>query len=221
MRRRLEQLGAVHGLQPETAGCPGRPNGDLDRLVYRYNYAATHYLQRIDERYTAGFFGHLKFNDHVEAYTEFMFMDDDTRGNYAPAGSFLRQRLCQPAGTNIRDGNLHRQLRCRRLRQRGNEPVPDVRAEFGASAVPASTCGHESYDPVTGDAQLLIARRNVEGGPREDKYTHTAYRGVFGARGEIATDWNYDASFTYGRPGRPISTTTTRPRAHAERHCWR
>src|ERR1700761_799557 len=68
------------------AGTQIQPDGSLGDVYARYNYAATHYLQRIDERYTAGFFGHLKFNEHVEAYTEFMFMDDQTRGNYPPAG---------------------------------------------------------------------------------------------------------------------------------------
>ena len=37
--------------------------------------------------------------------------------------------------------------------------------------------------PVPGDVQLLLARRNIEGGPREDEYTHTTFRGVFGVRG--------------------------------------
>jgi len=52
---------------------------------------------------------------------------------------------------------------------------------------------------AAGDTQLLMARRNVEGGPREDEYTHTTWRGVFGARGELVPDWNYDASFTFGK----------------------
>jgi len=43
------------------------PDGTLGPRYARYNYAASHYLQRIDERYTAGFFGKLKFNEHVEA----------------------------------------------------------------------------------------------------------------------------------------------------------
>src|SRR5262249_25243160 len=42
------------------------PDGTLGPRYQRYNYAASHYLQRIDERYTAGFFGHLKFSDKVE-----------------------------------------------------------------------------------------------------------------------------------------------------------
>jgi iron complex outermembrane receptor protein len=51
---------------------------------------------------------------------------------------------------------------------------------------------------VPGDIQLLIARRNIEGGPRNDTYVHTTFRGVFGVRGEITTDWTYDSSVTFG-----------------------
>jgi outer membrane receptor protein involved in Fe transport len=48
-----------------------------------------------------------------------------------------------------------------------------------------------------GDIQLVMARRNLEGGPREDTFTHTTWRGVFGVKGEINADWTYDSSLTY------------------------
>jgi len=47
--------------------------------------------------------------------------------------------------------------------------------------------------------QLLIARRNVEGGPREDTYVHNTFRGVVGVRGDITADWTYDSSFTFSQ----------------------
>jgi iron complex outermembrane receptor protein len=46
---------------------------------------------------------------------------------------------------------------------------------------------------AAGVGQIAIGRRNIEGGPREDEYTHTSYRGVFGVRGDIIEGWNYDA----------------------------
>jgi hypothetical protein len=46
---------------------------------------------------------------------------------------------------------------------------------------------------ATGIGQVILGRRNVEGGPRQDEYSHTDYRGVFGVRGEIVEDWTYDA----------------------------
>src|SRR5262249_24158041 len=73
----------------------------------RYNYAATHYLQRIDERFTGGFFGHLKFNDHGEGVHEVKFNDDETRGNYASAGLFIGGGFATDPNTGFRDGNYY------------------------------------------------------------------------------------------------------------------
>ncbi len=175
----------------------GSPSGTLvDHRFQRYNFAATHYLQRIDERYTAGFFGHLKFNDHVEAYTEFMFMDDETRGNYAPAGAFIGSGFANDPVTGFRDGNYNVNCGVGAYGNAGMNPYLTTN-EFSQICSPTSTVA-QNYDPVTGVAQLNMGRRNIEGGPREDQYSHTTYRGVFGVRGELVPDWNYDASMTYG-----------------------
>jgi len=173
--------------------------GTLVPKYQRFNYAASHYLQRIDERYTAGFFGKYKFNEHVEAYTEFMFMDDATRGNYAPAGIFLASGFATNPpgvpGAGLRNGDWL--VNCGTTGVYGNPGMnPYLTAnEFATLCSPGSKYG--IYPNAAGDVQLLLARRNVEGGPRQDEYTHTTWRGVFGARGEISSDWTYDASFTY------------------------
>jgi iron complex outermembrane receptor protein len=188
------------------------PTGDVVGRYARFNYAASHYLQRIDERYTAGFFGKLKFNDHVETYTEFMFMDDSTRGNYAPAGAFLASGKSLDGDTGLPDGNWTVNCGTGAFGNAGMNPyltaaeftnfcgAPYTNKTNSASATPrpAYQIGNGVYAPF-GDAQLLLGRRNVEGGPREDEYTHTTFRGVFGARGEIVPDWNYDIYGLYGR----------------------
>jgi outer membrane receptor protein involved in Fe transport len=51
--------------------------------------------------------------------------------------------------------------------------------------------------PVT-NADIVLFRRNVEGGGRQADLRHTDYRLVFGARGELAEGWNYDAYAQYG-----------------------
>ncbi len=62
----------------------------------------------------------------------------------------------------------------------------------------------QQYDTVcsspdeNGDAELIIGRRNVEGGPRQNDIRHTTYRGVLGVRGEINDEWSYDAFANYG-----------------------
>lgn len=40
--------------------------------------------------------------------------------------------------------------------------------------------------------QLLVQRRNVEGGGRDDDIRHTSYRTVVGVKGDINRDWTYD-----------------------------
>ena len=181
-------------------GCTTGASGDVVAKYRRYNYAAAHYLQRIDERYTAGFFGHLKFNDHVEAYTEFMFMDDDTRGNYAPAGLFLGSGFATAGTPAIRDGNWYTNCGVGAYGNAGMNPYLTAN-EFSTICAPGSpfTAQPGGTVPVPGDVQLLLARRNIEGGPREDEYTHTTFRGVFGARGELTDAWAYDAYFTFGQ----------------------
>src|SRR5580704_495085 len=180
---------------------PGQvgPNGSIVPYYQSYNYAASHYLQRIDERYTAGFFGHLKFNDHAEAYTEFMFMDDNTRGNYAPAGLFLGAGFATAGTPPLRDGNFYTNCGVGGYGNAGMNPYLTA-SEFGTLCAPGSPYAAVPGGtvPVPGDIQLLIARRNIEGGPRNDTYVHTTFRGVFGVRGEITTDWTYDSSVTFG-----------------------
>ena len=187
------------------------PDGSLNNSVYsRYNYAASHYLQRIDERYTAGFFGKLKFNDHAEAYTEFGFMDDKTTGAFAAAGSFLGSGKSVDANSGIADGALSYNCGTGGFGNAGMNPYITA-AEFPtlcpetAGGAPIAYTNQDNlalakanrYFPyqmsASGVGQLLVGRRNVEGGPRLDNYDHTAYRGVFGVRGDINDDWKYDA----------------------------
>ncbi|MGE3839854.1 MAG: TonB-dependent receptor [Hyphomonadaceae bacterium] len=46
---------------------------------------------------------------------------------------------------------------------------------------------------------LYIGRRNVEGGPRQDRLHFATYRGVLGVRGPINDSWSYDVAAQYQR----------------------
>ena len=50
---------------------------------------------------------------------------------------------------------------------------------------------------TSGDASLLIGRRNIEGGPRVDNFEHTSWRQVLGVHGKIDDAWQYDVSGQY------------------------
>ena len=45
--------------------------------------------------------------------------------------------------------------------------------------------------------QVRIGRRNIEGGDRYIDFEHTNYRAVFGAKGDFAEAWSYDAYGQY------------------------
>jgi len=65
-------------------------SGDfLPRAGETYNYGPLNYFQRPDERWTGGMFAHYEILDNVEAYGEFMYMDDRSLAQIAPSGTFF------------------------------------------------------------------------------------------------------------------------------------
>ena len=64
----------------------------------------------------------------------------------------------------------------------------------------AATIGCSAAD-ITADTvrTMYVARRNVEGGGRQDDLNYTSYRGVAGIRGELTPGWNYDIAAQYSR----------------------
>ena len=144
-----------------------------------YNYAPTNYYQRADERWTGGLFGHYDFNEHNQAYSEVMFMNDRSVAQVAASGAFLGSGTAINPVTGLPDGAW--QTNC-------DNPL------LSASEVTAF-CGGST----AGVTQLTFGRRNIEGGPRIDDLTHTSFRIVVGARGDFLDAWKYDI---YGLEGR-------------------
>lgn len=136
-----------------------------------YNYAPTNYYQRNDERYTAGAYAHYDVSDAFKPYMEFMFMDDKTTAQIAPSGDFFNTSSINCNNPLVSDG-LKTSIGC-------------------ASTSNAAT--------NTDTADLYIGRRNVEGGTRDYNLEHTDYRGVIGAKGDIAKGLSYDAYYQYSR----------------------
>jgi iron complex outermembrane recepter protein len=61
-------------------------------------------------------------------------------------------------------------------------------------------CGGNTANTTT----LLIGRRNVEGGPRDQIQEHEDFHEVLGVKGKINDVWDYDASFQYSSVLSPI-----------------
>jgi len=152
------------------------------------------YNGRDDLRYTAGFLAHVDINDHAKPYAEFGYMSDRTDQKIAPSALFRSSNPLDPLQT-------------------GNYPVncdnPFLSAQEAAAlctpqqlAYVAANPGQPCLFPAGATsspncADVLIGRRNVEGGGRESYYEHTNYRAVVGIKGLINDAWSYDAYLQY------------------------
>ena len=134
-----------------------------------YNYGPLNYYQRPDERYSLGAMGHYEINEHAEAYAQLMFTDYSSVAQIAPSGDFFNT-------TTINCDN----------------PL--------LSTQQATTIGCSSTAIASGDTvSLLVGRRNVEGGGRQDSLNYESYRAVTGVRGLITDGWTYDVSAQFSR----------------------
>jgi iron complex outermembrane receptor protein len=137
-----------------------------------YNYGPLNYYQRPQERYQAAVFANYDLNDSAQVYTEFMFMDNSTVAQIAPSGAF---------------GSWISNIQCSNplLLQDGGQWLNELCTKDGI--------------PLTGSRDVIIQRRNVEGGGRRDDLGLTSYRGVVGIKGSFLDgNWNYDVSGQYG-----------------------
>lgn len=57
--------------------------------AYQFNYAPTNYIQRSDNRVTAGAFAHYDFSDKFQLYGSVMLMQDHTYSQIAPSAIWL------------------------------------------------------------------------------------------------------------------------------------
>ncbi len=134
-----------------------------------FNFNPYNFFQRNDERYTLGAFGNYEFNSHAQAYAQFMFMDDRTNAVIAPSGAFY--------------GNDQYTI------SRDNPLISDSQE--------AQLFANEAAGTNTTD--ILIGRRNIEGGGRDSDLRHTSYRILGGVKGDLVADWTYDASYQFGK----------------------
>jgi outer membrane receptor protein involved in Fe transport len=166
--------------RPLNVGAPGQaPNLTMDAdgnvIPWNgnfYNYGPLNYYQRPQERYQASAFAHYDITDTAQVYTEFMFMDNSTVAQIAPSGSF---------------GSVISTIHCDNplLLQNGGQWLNSLCTSAGLG--PNDT------------RSVIIQRRNVEGGGRQDDLGLTSYRGVVGIKGSFFDgNWNYDVSGQYG-----------------------
>jgi outer membrane receptor protein involved in Fe transport len=140
-----------------------------------FNFAPYNYFQRPDERYTFGAFGDYEISPGAKPYMEVMFMNDHSDAQIAPSGSFnsVTQIACDNALLSAQERNL--------ICGPGRTHVGSLNGMQNLTL-----------------ANVRIARRNVEGGGRDDDLEHTSWRIVGGMRGDVLTGVSYDAYYQFG-----------------------
>jgi len=144
-----------------------------------FNFAPYNYYQRPDERYTLGFFADYEISPGAHPYLEAMFMNDHSDAQIAPSGNF----------------NNTTYLNCDNPLLSAQQLSVICQPGF-LNPAPGPT------NPVTGlpsdTAFVLIGRRNLEGGGRDDDLEHTSWRIVGGVKGDLLKGVSYDAYYQFG-----------------------
>jgi len=149
--------------------------GLLSKNVTLYNTNPLNYYQTGLDRTQATSLANYKVNDHVEAYAEVFYTSSKVSSTLAESGTFLNTYNV-PIGNPYMPAGMRQQL-------------------CAQSNIPAANC-------VVGDPTLVsmqIGRRFVELGPRLNSFDNKTLQYTVGARGDLAWDWTYDASWTRGQ----------------------
>jgi outer membrane receptor protein involved in Fe transport len=136
----------------------------------QFNFAPANYYRRPSTRYTLGAFAEYEINEHFTPYIEAMFMDYSTKAQIAPSGAFFSFRSV-------------------------NCDNPLLLASPVIATAACGTAGVGTSDSV----DILIGKRNVEGGPRFNDLAFNQFRSIVGVKGEISDAWTYDVYAQYGQ----------------------
>lgn len=135
-----------------------------------FNSNPYEYLVQKNERWTGGFFANYEINDNFKPYTDFSYMHDETSVVIAPSAAFLGDGVQSGGGFNVNCANPF----------------------LSAQQATAIGCG-----PGVDTVELLVGRRNVEGGGRQQDYVHDNYRVVLGTKGNLYGPFDYDLYGSY------------------------
>lgn len=184
----FDNLGNTYQVTPDRTFVPG---------LSRFNSGPWNLIQRPDKRYTAGGFASFDFSKAVQAYAEVMAMRDRSLWQIGPSGDFTNTETINCDNPLL--SNQQRSLICRTGNFVGETPIRDG----DGNVVKVIGSPTPFVDPVTGAAYsrawLLIALRNIEGGPIEDDLKHKSIRLLGGFKGDLGRGVTYDASYLFGR----------------------
>jgi outer membrane receptor protein involved in Fe transport len=162
----------------------------------RFNFNPFNYYQTPMERYSATAIGHFEIIEHAEVYSTINFTNTTVVQQVAPSGTFgatfdlpLRNPLI---------GDQARQF----MIDAGNTALANgLLSTTGAAANWQDINGNGVVD-ADDYLKVQLRRRTLELGTRTERYDSDQFQFVVGSRGEIAADWDYDVSFSYGESNR-------------------
>lgn len=161
-----------------------------------FNFAPYNYYQRPGRRITAGGFADVELSDALKPYLEVMFMDDRTVAQVAPSANFG-----STASVNC-DNPLLSAQQVSRVCFPGNFVGETPIFDDDGNVIGIDGSPTPFVDPVTGSTYykgvLIAARRNVEGGPRQEQIGHKNLRIIGGFKGDLGRGVSYDASYLFG-----------------------
>jgi outer membrane receptor protein involved in Fe transport len=145
-----------------------------------FNFAPYVNMQRQDTRYQVGVLAQFNVNQAAKPYFEFSFMNDHTLTQLAPSGLFAGADSLTPDGNYL--------VNC-------SNPLLSAQ-EAAISCTPAQIAADKAH-PGSVSADVLIGRRNIEGGGRQFSFEHKNYRAVAGTDGQLGAAWRYNAYALY------------------------
>lgn len=172
-----------------------REDGTISDECSRFNFNPFNYYQTPAERYSATALAHFDITDSIEVYTTFNYNNTTVVGQVAPSGTF---------GAAF-DLPLYNPLIGDQARQFMIDAGNDALAA-GLLNTPELTNWVDSNNNGVVDSEdslsVQLRRRTLELGPRTEDFDTNQFQIMFGFRGDLGSDWNFDTSFQYGESNR-------------------
>ncbi len=186
----------------------GAVGGNLDTTREERYYS----VLPMQNRYNFNMLAHYEFSDALDAFVEAKYVRVDVLGSNSGATSIQGafQQFDQRERMRLDNPYLSAAQR--------NTIAEAVLASGCASAVgnPCSTpsalgfngplSAAQRAEIAAGTYRFSLARSNIAGAIRDEKFRRETYRIVAGFRGTFNTDWKYEISANYGRMNEKTST---------------
>jgi iron complex outermembrane recepter protein len=160
-----------------------------------FNFNPNNYYQRPDTRYTGGFFAHYDESKELEVYANFMFMSDSSTAQIAPSGLFFGSGTQPDFSVYVNCSNplmtaQENQQLCGLILPFDKYVTANGHSYWNGAGNAPGYSGNPFG--AAGQADLFVARRDVEGGDRTFELRHTSYRMQIGFRGDLGDGWSYN-----------------------------